>query len=267
MKDSLWETSKALTEPETPAWELFHENAKTGHYDKSLSNEQVLAQMDNLYESFPYNNFPLIPLPESFANFESSLLETIINRKTPTEIQSGTLSLEQLRTILYCGYGITRDNTEDSYINRPFRTVPSGGALYPLELYFYTAGGIDGLAAGIYHYTPTKNGLQLIKPGNFDQELEKTLVDFQRHLVAQTTLLIFITAAFNRSIFKYRDKGYRFCMLEAGHVAQNINLAATALNQAVINIGGYHDRLIDRFLHLDGLNQSTIYINGIGANG
>ncbi|MEX2568118.1 MAG: SagB family peptide dehydrogenase [Cyclobacteriaceae bacterium] len=263
MLDSLWKEAALTSESVTPSWEIFHENSKTGHYDGSLTNDQVVDEMSNLYDVFPYHQFPSIPLPASFAHIERSFMETVTNRVTPKEIVPKTLTLEQLHTILYCGYGVTRDNKDNEYIRRPFRTVPSGGALYPLELYFYTNERVESLKAGLYHYSPVENSIQFIREGNFDEEIANTLVGFQTHLAYDTSLILFITAAFNRSTFKYKEKGYRFALFEAGHVAQNINLAATALELGIINIGGYHDRLVDRFLKIDGLNHATVYLNGI----
>lgn len=86
----------------------------------------------------------------------------------------------------------------------------------------------------------------------------------QPDLVARASLIIFITALFERSIFKYGNRGYRFVMLEAGHVAQNLNLVAIALGLKTLNIGGYFDRAIDDFLGLDGVTHSTIYMLAVG---
>jgi SagB-type dehydrogenase family enzyme len=77
-------------------------------------------------------------------------------------------------------------------------------------------------------------------------------------------MVIFITSVFERSVFKYGDRGYRFIFLEAGHVAQNINLVAYGLGLASVNIGGFLDRRVDDFLGLDGLTHSTIYMIAIG---
>jgi SagB-type dehydrogenase family enzyme len=263
MSETLWKQVELSVESETPCWEIYHESSKTGHYDKALTNDQVVEQMNNLFDVFPYKQFASIPLPNTFSPINKTFLDAVNSRKTPTNFVPDNLTLEQLRTILHCGYGVTRDNADNEYIKRPFRTVPSGGALYPLEIYFYSNGKVEGLSAGIYHYSPVENAIQLVREGNFNEEISECFVSFQTHLAQETSLLIFITAVFNRSTFKYREKGYRFALLEAGHVAQNINLGATALDLNVINIGGFHDRLVDRFLKIDGLNHSTIYMNGI----
>jgi SagB-type dehydrogenase family enzyme len=86
----------------------------------------------------------------------------------------------------------------------------------------------------------------------------------QAEVGRNASLIIFITAIFERSVFKYGDRGYRFIFLEAGHVAQNINLVSNALGLGSVNIGGFFDREIDDFLDLDGVTHSTIYMIAIG---
>jgi SagB-type dehydrogenase family enzyme len=59
-------------------------------------------------------------------------------------------------------------------------------------------------------------------------------------------------------------RGYRFALLEAGHVGQNILLVATALGLGAVPLGGYYDRLTDHFLGLDSVNESTLYTFAVG---
>jgi len=265
MLNSLWQTTALDSDPGEMAWEQFHESSKTGQYDLALSNEQVLAEMDKLYPSLPYKNFAPIALPDTLAPIERAFADIVRARATPAACRPAPLSLEALRTVLYCGYGVTRDNRDHAYVRRGFRTVPSGGALFPLELYFYQRGEVAGLAPGIYHYSPVENALRLLQPGNFDERIADALVGFQSGLARQLSVVIFITAMFQRSIFKYRNKGYRFCLLEAGHVAQNMNLAATGLGMGVIDLGGFFDRRVDALLGLDGIHHSILYMNGLCA--
>jgi SagB-type dehydrogenase family enzyme len=266
MSETLYQKIEWNQEAEVNCWELFHENAKTGRFDKALTNEQVVAEMKNVYESFPYQNKKAIPLPDTLTPVNGSFEEIVLKRKTTARCKPVNITQEQLRTILHFGYGETRDNKHDEYISRPFRTVPSGGALYPLELYFFSNGHVEGLEAGLYHYSPIFNAVHLIKKGDFRKEIGATLVEFQSNLAFDLSVIVFITAVFQRSIFKYREKGYRFALMEAGHVSQNINLTATGLQFGVINIGGYYDREIDHFLEIDGLRHSTIYMTGIGGS-
>ena len=76
---------------------------------------------------------------------------------------------------------------------------------------------------------------------------------------------LFVTAEFARSTFKYGERGYRFVLLEAGHLAQNVNLAAAGLGLGCLDVGGYYDRQVDEWLGLDGVTHSTVYLLALGA--
>ena len=77
--------------------------------------------------------------------------------------------------------------------------------------------------------------------------------------------MVFITCCFQRSTYKYGNRGYRFALFEAGHVAQNISLVSHGLGLQCVNIGGFYDQKIDHLLGLDGVNQSTLYLAAIGT--
>ena len=77
-------------------------------------------------------------------------------------------------------------------------------------------------------------------------------------------MLILVAGIFGRTRFKYGLRGYRFALLEAGHVAQNIVLAATALDVASVPLGAFFDRRTDEFLGLDGVNESALYTIAVG---
>ena len=77
--------------------------------------------------------------------------------------------------------------------------------------------------------------------------------------------VVLIAAIFGRTRFKYGLRGYRFALLEAGHVAQNVLLAATALGLAAVPLGAFYDRRMDAFLGLDGVNESSLYAIALGG--
>jgi SagB-type dehydrogenase family enzyme len=164
--------------------------------------------------------------------------------------------------MLYYAYGITRSNIDTDF-PRPFRVVPSGGALYPLELFFQTA-NVNGLDPGIYHYHAGEHHLRLVRPGDASPLVAEALV--QPEFAVDASLLFFIAALFERSTFKYGNRGYRFALLEAGHVAQNVNLVAGALSLGCVNLGGYFDRHVDELLGLNGVTQSAVYVVAVGRD-
>lgn len=259
MKDK-WQDTLLPSGSEDLVWELFHENSKIGRYDNSLSNEEVRARMKSLYESLPFVGYPVVDLPSPLTLGGTSLDKVITSRISQRPMEAKPIALEHVATLLHYAYGITRNN-DGTEFPRPFRTVPSAGALYPLELFFH-GGRIEDLKPGLYHYSPVLNCVRLLKKGDEVIKISKSMV--QPELVLQSSVIIFLTALFERSAFKYGDRGYRFVMIEAGHVAQNINLVASALNLASVNIGGYFDREIDQILGIDGIAHSTIYMIAIG---
>jgi SagB-type dehydrogenase family enzyme len=255
-----WQAAWSGTTTETPAWELFHENSKTDRHHPPPSLEYIRLQMDRLLQALAYDQYPAIELPAARSPLEMRLSDALAGRVTARGLEPCSLTLAQVGTVLHYAYGITRTN-EGTVFSRPFRVVPSGGGLYPLELFFHSR-HVERLEPGLYHYNPLQENLRLLRYGDESHRLAEALV--QRQLALDTSLLLFITAVFERSTFKYGERGYRFVLLEAGHVAQNVNLVAGALGLGAVNIGGFFDRQIDDLLGLDGLGHSTVYLVGLG---
>jgi SagB-type dehydrogenase family enzyme len=242
-------------------WELFHENSKRRRYDQFLSDEEVAARMAQLHQSLPIVGASVVELPRALP-LDISLGSAIASRTSCYTVTNDRPTLEQVATLLHYAYGVTRDN-KGTTAPRPFRAAPSAGALYPLEIFFHSVEG-EQLKAGLYHYNPIQNNLRLIQEGDATSKISQAMV--QTEIPLKASLMMFITAVFERTTFKYADRGYRFIFLEAGHVAQNMNLVATALGLGSINIGGYFDREIDDFLGIDGLTHSTIYMIAVGRD-
>ncbi len=247
-------------------WELFHENSKMSFADPHPvyrlwpSDSSIVAGMNMLKRVKQYDDYPKIALPEQWPASRTSLDDVLSLRQTARAFGPDAIELDQLAKVLWISYGVNRDNKGTSF-PRPFRTVPSGGALYPLELYIYAV-RVKHLDTGLYHYNPEDHSLDVLRQRDETAWVASCMV--QRDLVESAAAVIFISATFVRSTFKYGDRGYRFILLEAGHLAQNANLTAQEMGLATTNIGGYADRAVDRYLDLDGLNESTIYVLLIG---
>jgi len=259
MSAELWQEVLMPTRDEC-LWELFHENSKLSRLSNPLPETSIVEIMKAQQESLPYHGYPEVPLPDKPTDLHMSVDSAIRTRVSTRQFQAIDMPFDHLATILHYGYGISRTN-EGSDIPKAFRLVPSAGALYPLELYFY-AGHIAGTTPGLYHYNPMRNSVRLLRAGSGNDRLFNPFV--QGTLVKDASVIIFLTAIFEKCTFKYGERGYRFIFLEAGHVAQNINLVAAALGLSSLNIGGFYDREIDEYLEIDGVNHSTIYIVSIG---
>lgn len=263
-----------LEEGDEVVWEDFHENSKTSraqphvYFDRYPSDRAVVTMMRGLRETKPYLDRDAIALPAEPAPSEVSLDEALLGRASARGFAPGPIALADLAKVLQCAQGVTRDNADSAY-PRPFRTVPSGGALYPLEVYVW-ARHVDGLREGLYHYDPTAHDLAALDgpvsgpsvgdapgTGTSGQDLTRSFV--QPELAGSAAAAVLVSAVFFRSVFKYGDRGYRFVLLEAGHLVQNALLAALGRGLAGVPIGGYLDREVDRALNLDGLHESVVY--------
>jgi len=179
-------------------------------------------------------------------------------RSSSRAFGEGALSLADFGTLLFAAYGITRHAGHAAQPDR--RTVPSGGALYPLDVYAAVQ-RVESLPPGVYHYDPAGHTLAELRAASPSAALARGLVDPS---LAEAPAAVMLAACFRRSRFKYGLRAYRFVLLEAGHLAQNILLTAAALDLAALPIGGYFDRRIDDLLALDGTHESVVYLLALG---
>jgi SagB-type dehydrogenase family enzyme len=242
-------------------WQLYHENSKTSRFKRPLSEEALIKWQSQLAPSLVYDGHPAVALPPPLASFPKTLEAALLGRVTAPELARAQLPLEMLATLLHYAYGIMRPLAQDVF-PYGFRAVPSGGALYPLEIYLHAA-SVAGLQPGLYHYEPHAGVVRRFVDGDQTELIAARLA--YPAFALNATFVVFITAAFERTTTKYGERGYRFALLEAGHVAQNLALCTAALDLAGATIGGYFDHLIDELLQIDGIFQSTVYLFAVGA--
>ena len=255
-----WHTFAYGEDTESPLWEQFHENSKLGRFSAVPSDRAIENVMVGLYDSLPCNGFPTVLLPKRLPALTMPVGKAMQSRVTTREMSPHSLRVDQVAALLHYGYGVTRDK-KNSGLLRSLRMVPSAGALYPIEIFVHIR-NVQSMPTGLFHYNPLKHHLRWLRDGIHSDEVARYFV---AHTIPQhTSVLIFLTALFERSAFKYGNRGYRFTLLEAGHIAQNINLASSALKLGCKNIGGFYDREIDAFLQLDGISHSTVYVLAVG---
>lgn len=163
---------------------------------------------------------PVTPLPD--ADRSDDLLALMARRRTVRAAASPSIGLPQLSDCLFAGMGITGE-TWNVVGRLPLGMTPSGGARNPYEAYVF-ARRVDGLAPGIYHYSAADHDLGLV-----GKQLPKfsTLVGGQNWADEMPCLLVLV-ADLRRTMWKYEDpNAYRVVLIEAGHIGQNVMLAAT----------------------------------------
>ncbi len=187
----------------------------------------------------------MLPQPEIKSNI--SLEEALESRRSVRNFSSKELSLDQISQILWAAQGITQESTG-------YRTSPSAGALYPLEIFLLKSDGV-------FHYIP--DGHKIIKLSSDD--LRPNLIQgvlFQG-FVAEAPVNIIITAVYERTTAKYGNRGIRYVHLEAGHSCQNILLQAAALGLGAVPVGAFDDSYIQDLLDLPQ-DHIPLYIIPIG---
>jgi SagB-type dehydrogenase family enzyme len=205
---------------------------------------QVTARASRTHDHRPAVTLPRPALPTR------TLADLVARRRSVLSETLRPMSIAELAAVLESCY-LARQQP-DGTSRRP---VPSAGALYPLELYVIPL-AVSGLDAAVYHYHPYRHRLHLLAPLAWG-DLRAAVVD--PSVLETAAVLVLVTAVFWRSRFKYGPRGYRFALLEAGHLAQNALLAAAALGLAALPLGGFYDRRLDDLVAADGLDEATVH--------
>ena len=199
-----------------------------------------------------------IHLPPPSQTGSLSLEEAIARRRSVRDFSSQSISQSQLSQILWSAQGIS--NT-----GRGYRTIPSAGATYPLELFVVCGlNGVEGLADGIYNYHLDSHSLVLHRSGDVRLPLAKAALD--QEFIYQAPVDIVICALYERTLRRYGARGERYVHVEVGHAGQNIYLQATALGLATVAIGAFDDEQVREVLRLDK-PYKPLYIMPVGRPG
>lgn len=195
-----------------------------------------------------------LPTPK-FTN-SISFWKTIQTRHSTRKFKNEPLSMMELSLLLFGMNGLTR-----KYPQFAFRTVPSAGGLYPIEIY-PVINNVEELDPGLYHYNIPDHSLELLKLGDFRQEVTEGCLG--QTMVYISAINFIWTAVISRSKWKYLQRCYRYIYLDAGHIGQNFYLVAEALDLGACTIGAIYDDELNQLLDIDGYNETTIYVGVIG---
>jgi SagB-type dehydrogenase family enzyme len=222
--------------------------------DKSFGASLNWADKPEIYKFYPSSK--TVKLPSQLQKETLSLAEVLQKRKSIRAFSTQSLSKTDLAFLLWASTGIQR--IEHGY---EFRTAPSAGALYPIETYI-AANNVEEIAKGIYHYNIRNHFLEEIKIGNFGDALAHAALN--QKMCATASVVFIWTAFFSRSKWKYAQRAYRYIYLDAGHIAQNLALAAASITCGSCHIGAFFDDEINSIVEIDGTEESSIFLSAVG---
>lgn len=216
-----------------------------------LSGSWMRGTQPPMFKKYP--EAEKIKLPQDFKYQGISVEEAIKKRRSNRNFAQKPISLKELSCLLHYASGITKGNG--------LRAAPSAGALYPIEIY-PVIHQVEGIKPGIYHYSIEDHSLELLKVGDYRQELTQHCLG--QEFVAGVGVAFIMTAIFARTKWKYRNRAYRYVLLEAGHIGENIYLSATSMGLGTCAVGAFFDDQINKELNIDGIKEAAIYITVVG---
>jgi SagB-type dehydrogenase family enzyme len=184
-----------------------------------------------------------IALPQPRKISQVSVEQALTTRRSVREFRHQPLTLTEVSQLLWAAQGVTGFR---------FRTAPSAGGLYPLELYL-VAGDVTGLAAGVYRYEAGTHSLKPILEGDVRQSLANAA--YWQEWVGNGAIALVFAAVYERTTQKYGPRGKQYVHMEAGHAAQNVYLQAEALGLGTVIVGAFMDSWVQSLLHMNDDEQ------------
>jgi len=230
------------------------------HKSKYLRNQLPGHRLDWSIKPETYKTYPkaikTIKLPKPEFDNEIKFWQVVVNRKSTRKFKNEPITQFELNLFLYGMTGLTR-----VFPQFAFRTIPSAGGLYPIEVY-PVINNVRDIEQGIYHYNISNHSLEFLKKGDFRVEVARGCLDQQ---IAYNSAVNFVwTAMIERSKWKYLQRCYRYIYLDAGHIGQNFYLIAEALGLGGCTIGAIYDDELNELLEIDGINETAIYVGVVG---
>lgn len=241
--------------------ETFHEQSKyhratvSGHAGRIKAFLEQPALIERAVRGpMKSAGLPRTALPPP-AGMTADLSTTLRRRVSARRDTLGVgFSAETLSAILHHSVRVNRKTqvTAAKALTQTFRPYPSAGGLYPCEVYLILD-GVTGLPPGIYQYDAIQHAL-IKKPndGAFKQ------VETGPSGIANIPCVFAVTAVFERSLQKYGQRGYRFALMEAGHILQNLSLCAGALGLAGYVSASFYEAELEALLQVDGVSEAVL---------
>lgn len=227
-----------------------------------LTEHRALLETATNYKNYRYCNKQTLPEP---VLCNTSVSECFTERRSIQRFRQQALTQAQLSNILHGamrstrretlagGYGYTLDK----------RTYASGGGLYPVEVYPLIL-NVEGMESCVTHYNQRTHELNIIS--SLDRHDALTALNDVDERLANAGVVFILTSVMERTTIKYGQRGYRFALLEAGEIGQNLSVCAVGENTGTLPWGGYYDDRIGDLLGIDNVSEIVVHCLSLGIS-
>jgi SagB-type dehydrogenase family enzyme len=236
----------------------------TGDWDNIVSDQEKDVPPPPIQKEYPAGAelIDLVPADKITVG-DVSLRKMIGQRRSRRAYTDEQLTNEELSFLLWSTQGIQRIvMRDDGRVRYHLRTVPSGGARHPFETYLLI-NKVEGIKPGIYRYIPVKHKLLFLREGEgLADEINE--ICFGQKFVGNSAVVFIWAAVPYRTEWRYSKVAHKDIAMEAGHICQNLYLAAEAIGGGACAILGYDQTTIDEFVGVDGKDEFVIYLSPAG---
>lgn len=200
-----------------------------------------------------------LPDPDPGVALKTDFYQLTQERESRRQYTGESFSLAELSFLLFCTQGV-KEVAGDGYATR--RTVPSAGARHPFETYL-GVNRVDDLNPGLYRYLPLSHQLLFLEASD---QLPGLLAEASlgQRFVGQAACVFIWSCIPYRAEWRYQDHAHKHMLIDAGHICQNLYLAAEALGAGTCAIGAYDQAAMDTLLELDGTDEYVVYLAPVG---
>ena len=204
-----------------------------------------------------YPKAEVVPLPTSWQLAETRIQPLLQQRRSARKFAATSLPLADLAFMLWAAQGVT--GKAGDYL---FRSAPSAGALYPVETYCAIE-RVEGVSPGLYHFHAGRFQLERVREGACGQDI--ALACLGQQFMSQAAVNFIWTAVLRRNFHKYGDRGLRYVFLDAGHICENLLLAAEAVEAAACPVAAFFDDEVNDIVGIDGEEETALYLASVGG--
>jgi len=223
------------------------------HRTRLVGGRMDWAHQPDWFKTYP--DAARVPLPEP-APHSGGLFDALARRRSVRAYGPEPLALGELSVLLWAAAGVTARQQGFAY-----RTAPSAGGLFPIE-HYVVANRVEDLESGLYHYDVLGRALERLVVDDLRVPLANAALG--QRICADAQAVFVWTAVLQRSRWKYGERFARYVLLDAGHIAENVALAAVALGLGTCQIAAFFDEEAAAILGVDPDEEPVVYLSTVG---